>query len=92
MVWLLGWRCVAGQEAACAVRETVACARHAEYWYRWRETKCEIIDITAVTSGETLVPSVMNALDGILRASGLFEYFSFCVTEVKIGSLGCYCW
>ena len=34
----------------------------------------------------------MGALDGILRAAGLFEYFSFCATEVKIGSLGCYCW
>ena len=50
-------------------------------------------DVTAVAARETLVPSVMGALDGILRASGLFEYFSFCVTEVKVGSLGCYaCW
>ena len=39
-------------------------------------------DVTAVTARETLVPSVMGALDGILRAAGLFEYFSFCATEV----------
>ena len=52
-----------------------------------RKAKC--FDITAVAVGETLVPSVMDALNGILRASGLFEYFSFCATEVKIGSLGC---
>ena len=49
-------------------------------------------DVTTVAARETLVPSVMGALDGILRAAGLFEYFSFCATEVKIGSLGCYCW
>jgi hypothetical protein len=55
-----------------------------------RNAKC--FDVTAVASGETLVPSVMDALDGILRASGLFEYFSFCATDVKIGSFGCYCW
>jgi hypothetical protein len=52
----------------------------------------KFVDVTTVAAGETLVPSVMDTLDGRLRASGLLEYFSLCVTEVKIGSLGCYCW
>ena len=57
-----------------------------------KRRNAKFVDVTAVAAGETLVLSVMDALDGILRASGLFEYFSFCATEVKIGSLGCYCW
>jgi hypothetical protein len=35
-----------------------------------RKAKC--VDVTAVAAGETLAPSVMDALDGILRASGVW--------------------
>jgi hypothetical protein len=35
-----------------------------------RKAKC--FDVTVVAVGETLVPSVMDALDGILRASGVW--------------------
>ena len=36
-----------------------------------RKAKCS--DVTAVAAGETLAPSVMDALDGILRASGVWS-------------------
>jgi hypothetical protein len=35
-----------------------------------RKAKC--FDVTANVAGEMLVPSVMDALDGILRASGVW--------------------